>query len=101
MHADLGEASYGSIEQCSHTRQRLMQECRRTACTQTLACGADSRCWAFDAAAGARRGVLNLPGVKEDVGMIGIHYGGTFVELVPWAGTVSWDVAPWGRCAFT
>lgn len=47
--------------------------------------------------AGATRGVLNLPGVKEEVGLIGIHYGGTFVELVPWNGSVSWDVAPWGR----
>lgn len=49
--------------------------------------------------AGAKRGILNLPGVKEDVGLIGVHFNGQFVELVPWNGSVSWDVAPWGRCA--
>ncbi|KAK9835048.1 hypothetical protein WJX81_007145 [Elliptochloris bilobata] len=45
---------------------------------------------------GARRGVLNLPGVEEDVGLIGIHWRGRFIELVPWNGSVSWEVAPWG-----
>ncbi len=44
--------------------------------------------------------MLNLPGVKEDVGLIGVHFRGQFVELVPWNGAVTWDVAPWGRCAF-
>ena len=38
--------------------------------------------------AGARRGVLNLPGVEEDVGLIGIHWRGRFIELVPWNGLV-------------
>ncbi len=44
-------------------------------------------------------GVRDLPllGRSEDVALVGIHYKGTFVELVPWSGTVSWDVAPWGR----
>jgi tocopherol cyclase len=50
--------------------------------------------------AGAKRGILNLPGVKEDVGLIGVHFRGQFVELVPWNGSVSWDVAPWGRCVY-
>lgn len=49
--------------------------------------------------AGARRGVLNLPGVREDVGLIGIHHQGLFIELVPWNGSIQWDIAPWGRCA--
>jgi len=37
---------------------------------------------------GARRGVLNLPGIEEDVGLIGIHWRGQFIELVPWNGSV-------------
>lgn len=54
-------------------------------------------------AVGARRQlVLGVPGIEEDVGMIGVHLpdgrgGETFVELVPWAGEVEWDVEPWGR----
>lgn len=27
---------------------------------------------------------------------IGIHYGGTFYEFVPWNGVVTWEIAPWG-----
>ena len=38
--------------------------------------------------AGARRGLLQLPGVEEDVGMVGIHWQGRFIELVPWRGEV-------------
>lgn len=38
--------------------------------------------------AGARRGLLQLPGVEEDVGMVGIHWRGRFIELVPWKGEV-------------
>ena len=38
--------------------------------------------------AGARRGLLQLPGVEEDVGMVGIHYRGEFLEMVPWTGEV-------------
>jgi len=48
-------------------------------------------------AVGARRGLLGLPGIEEDVGMIGLHYRGKFIELVPWNGSVEWDVDPWGR----
>ena len=40
------------------------------------------------ACAGARRGILQLPGVEEDVGMIGIHLRGQFIEMVPWNGEV-------------
>ncbi|CAL5225421.1 g8236 [Coccomyxa viridis] len=47
-------------------------------------------------AVGARRGILQLPGVEEDVGMIGIHWHGQFIEMVPWNGEVQWDVEPWG-----
>ena len=51
----------------------------------------------FDCAAGARRGILNIPGVEEDVGLIGIHWQGKFIELVPWNAAVSWEIAPWGQ----
>ena len=47
--------------------------------------------------AGARRGILNIPGVEEDVGLIGIHWQGKFIELVPWNAEVSWEIAPWGQ----
>lgn len=33
--------------------------------------------------------------------MIGIHFDGQFIELVPWTGEVSWDVEPWGRWLIT
>lgn len=45
--------------------------------------------------AGAKRGVLGLPGIEEDVGMIGLHWGHRFLELVPWAGIVNWEVGLW------
>jgi tocopherol cyclase len=50
-------------------------------------------------AVGARRQlVLGVPGIEEDVGMLGIHLpDGTFLELVPWAGQVEWYADPWGR----
>lgn len=49
-------------------------------------------------AVGARRQlVLGVPGIEEDVGMLGIHLpDGTFLELVPWAGQVEWSADPWG-----
>ncbi|KAK9841356.1 hypothetical protein WJX74_004431 [Apatococcus lobatus] len=47
-------------------------------------------------AVGARRGVLNLPGVEENVGLIGVHWKGKFLELVPWNGEIKWEVSPWG-----
>ncbi len=51
----------------------------------------------FGGAAGARRGILNIPGIEEDVGLIGIHWQGKFIELVPWNAAVSWEIAPWGQ----
>lgn len=47
--------------------------------------------------AGARRGILKLPGVEEDVGLIGIHWQGKFIELVPWNAGVTWEIEPWGQ----
>ena len=52
--------------------------------------------------------VRSLPGAsvlpwlaREDVGMIGLSYGGRLFEFVPWSGGVRWEVAPWGswRCS--
>jgi tocopherol cyclase len=51
-------------------------------------------------AVGARRRLPTPPGLPpqwEDVGMVGLHVGGAFYELVPWDGEVGWDVDPWGR----
>ena len=52
-------------------------------------------------AVGARRGLLGVPGLEEDVGMLGVHLppsaGGAFIELVPWAGEVEWSADAWGR----
>lgn len=47
-------------------------------------------------------GVRDLPllGRTENVALIGVTWRGVFVELVPWAGEVSWDVSPWGRWRF-
>lgn len=36
----------------------------------------------------------------ETLGLIGIHYQGTFYEIVPWTGEMQWEVAPWGRWEF-
>ncbi|MDC0833526.1 tocopherol cyclase [Leptolyngbya valderiana BDU 20041] len=44
-------------------------------------------------AGGGRRQVLTW---MESVAMVGIHYRGQFYEFVPWNGTVTWDVSPWG-----
>lgn len=49
-------------------------------------------------AVGARRGLLGVPGLEEDVGMVGIHLpGGSFIELTPWTGDVEWSADAWGR----
>ena len=40
---------------------------------------------------------MKLPGVEEDVGLIGIHWQGRFIELVTWNSEVRWEVDPWGR----
>lgn len=42
--------------------------------------------------AGAKRGILGLSGIEEDVGMIGLHWNHRFVQLVPWRGPVTWEV---------
>ena len=48
-------------------------------------------------AVGARRGLLQLPGVLEDVGIVGIHHAGRLYELNARDSAVSWEVEPWGR----
>ncbi|KAK9792704.1 hypothetical protein WJX73_007933 [Symbiochloris irregularis] len=48
-------------------------------------------------AVGAKRSILGLSAVVEDVGMIGLHWNDRFLELVPWTGSVQWEVEPWGR----
>lgn len=51
-------------------------------------------------AVGARRGLLQVPGIQEDVGMIGIHHEGVLYELNVRDSAVSWDVDPWGTWKF-
>ena len=36
-------------------------------------------------------------GSEENVGLIGVHHDGDFIEATPANGSVSWDVEPWGR----
>ncbi|PSC72651.1 Tocopherol chloroplastic [Micractinium conductrix] len=52
-------------------------------------------------AVGALRGLLGVPGVEENVGMIGIHHRGKFYEFLPNIGAITWDVDPWGRWRIT
>ncbi|CAL5022632.1 unnamed protein product [Urochloa decumbens] len=47
------------------------------------------------AAGGLRK--IGLGDTYESPSLIGIHYEGKFFEFVPWTGTVSWDIALWGR----
>jgi tocopherol cyclase len=47
--------------------------------------------------AAAIRNLLNIAGVEEEVGIIGVHYLGRFIEVSPANGKVRWDVEPWGR----
>ena len=49
--------------------------------------------------AGAKRGILGLSGVEEDVGMIGLHWNHRFLQLVPWQGSVTWEVCKGIECA--
>eukprot|EP00898_Chlorokybus_atmophyticus_P002292 jgi/Chlat1/3063/Chrsp21S03318 len=46
--------------------------------------------------AGGRRGLPLVPGLEEDVALVGVHTGGKFYEFVPWTGSLEWEVAPWG-----
>jgi tocopherol cyclase len=48
-------------------------------------------------AVGARRGLLQLPGAQEDVGVIGVHHGGAFYEINVRDSELTWEVEPWGR----
>ena len=48
-------------------------------------------------AVGAERGLMQIPGVLENVGLIGIHHEGQFYELNIKDGNVRWSVAPWGK----
>ena len=42
-------------------------------------------------------GIRTIPfGRKESLGMIGVHYDGTFFEAVPWTGNMEWEVETWG-----
>ncbi|GJM90865.1 hypothetical protein PR202_ga07186 [Eleusine coracana subsp. coracana] len=50
---------------------------------------------ALTAAGGLRK--IGLGETYESPSLIGIHYEGKFYEFVPWTGTVSWDIAPWGQ----
>ncbi|KAK9098929.1 hypothetical protein Syun_025974 [Stephania yunnanensis] len=46
----------------------------------------------------AAGGLRELPGLNtfENAALIGVHYNGIFYEFVPWNGTISWEIAPWG-----
>ncbi|XP_018686198.2 probable tocopherol cyclase, chloroplastic isoform X2 [Musa acuminata AAA Group] len=62
------------------------------------------QCNVFEGASGevaltAAGGLRKLPGLidnYENAALIGVHYGGSFYEFVPWTGTISWDIAQWG-----
>ncbi len=41
-------------------------------------------------------GIRQTPIGKESLGMICVHYNGTFYEAVPWTGIMEWQVTPWG-----
>lgn len=45
---------------------------------------------------------LSFFGLKktENLGLVGIHYNGTFYENVPWTGDMEWDIDTWGRWNF-
>jgi tocopherol cyclase len=43
-------------------------------------------------------GIRKVPfGQHEALGMVGVHYNGTFYEAVPWNGSMEWNVSTWGR----
>ncbi|KAF3776492.1 putative tocopherol cyclase [Nymphaea thermarum] len=50
---------------------------------------------------GGKRKIIGLASTSENVALIGIHYNETFYEFVPWTGSVSWEVAPWGYWHFS
>lgn len=47
-------------------------------------------------------GIRQIPfGQKESLGMVCVHYNGTFYEATPWKGTMEWKVATWGEWILT
>ena len=43
-------------------------------------------------------GTRKIPlGQTESLGMVSVHYNGTFYEAVPWTGTMEWDITEWGQ----
>jgi tocopherol cyclase len=47
-------------------------------------------------------GIRQIPlGQQEALGMICVHYNGTFYEAVPWAGEMEWKVDTWGSWFLT
>lgn len=48
-------------------------------------------------AGGGIRKLPFLAGKTEELGMVSIHYNGSFYEAVPWTGDMSWEVSPWGK----
>ena len=48
-------------------------------------------------AVGAERGLLQFPGFKENVGLIGVHHKGQFYELNVKDSLIRWEVSPWGK----
>jgi tocopherol cyclase len=60
-----------------------------------------TQCNAFDGyrelSVTAGGGIRTIPfGRREALGMVCVHYNGTFYEAVPWSGHMEWEVATWG-----
>lgn len=41
-------------------------------------------------------GIRKIPLGREALGMVSVHYNGTFYEAVPWTGGMVWNVDTWG-----
>ena len=48
-------------------------------------------------AVGARRRAVEPAGGLVDVGIMGVHWEGDFVECVPWNAKMRWEVQRWGQ----
>ncbi|CAH9074244.1 unnamed protein product [Cuscuta europaea] len=51
-------------------------------------------------------GLRKIPGpgsssTYENAALIAVHYGGVFYEFVPWNGSVTWEISPWGHWYLT
>jgi tocopherol cyclase len=60
-----------------------------------------TQCNAFDGydqlSVTAGGGVRKIPfGQNEELGMVSVHYNGSFHEAVPWTGSTEWNVSTWG-----